>query len=309
MRYTDSVRASELVVMAGAVMMFSGSAAVRGPVSLGASTSGWRWASGSRGAARVGRRSVATDAVAVFGATGLTGRECTWQLLEKGVGVVALCRDPSRLCKPKGSCGLAEDAGCVPIEGGDKLVSLRGDVTKLEDVQKVFSQAGQPIEGVIVSLGGKTKDVGETMLTDGTRNVIEAAKAAGVKRVTIVTSIGAGDSKDQAPFFFKVLMGTVMKAIFDDKNNQEALFLPGGPGNGLEWCIVRPGGLTVDPPTGVVNVIEGEAGSIPRADVASFCIGAVLDKDFPYIGQAPCISSTGGTSWTKDRSSAARGGA
>jgi hypothetical protein len=60
-------------------------------------------------------------------------------------------------------------------------------------------------------------------------------------------------------------------------------------------------------PTGVINVIKGEAGSIARADVAQFCLDAVTVEDFPYIGQAPCISSVGGTSWVKDRSAAARG--
>ena len=43
--------------------------------------------------------------VAVFGATGLTGRECTHQLLERGVPVRALCRDPSKLLTPLGSTG------------------------------------------------------------------------------------------------------------------------------------------------------------------------------------------------------------
>ena len=33
-----------------------------------------------------------------------------------------------------------------------------------------------------------------------------------VKRVAVVTSIGAGDSKDQAPFMFKMLMMTVMSS-------------------------------------------------------------------------------------------------
>ena len=42
------------------------------------------------------------------------------------------------------------------------------------------------------------------MLTDGTANIINAMKAAGSKRIAVVTSIGCGDSKDQAPFFFKV---------------------------------------------------------------------------------------------------------
>merc|ERR1719401_1603252 len=101
----------------------------------------------------------------------------------------------------------------------------------------------------------------------------------------------------------------MMRKIFEDKNSQEALFTtPEGPGSELEYTIVRPGGLTVEPPTGVINVIEGEAGSIARADVAQFCLDALTVEDFPYIGKAPCISSVGGTSWVKDRSAKARTG-
>ena len=182
----------------------------------------------------------------------------------------------------------------------DKLTVIGGDVTKKADVDKVFEQ---DIDGVIIALGGKTSEVGETMLTDGTKNVIAAMKEKGVKRLAVVTSIGAGDSENQAPFFFKVLMWTAMKKIFVDKNNQEQVTQE----SGLEYCIVRPGGLTVEAPTGVINVIDGEAGSITRADVATFCLDAVMMEDFPYIGKAPCISSVGGTSWVKDRSAAARG--
>ena len=174
-------------------------------------------------------------------------------------------------------------------------------MTKKADVEKVFNE--KDIDGVIVALGGKTSDVGDSMLTDGTNNIIDIMKAKGVKRLAVVTSIGAGDSKSQAPFFFRVLMATAMSKIFKDKNNQEEAVQK----SGLEYCIVRPGGLTVDPPTNVVNVIDGEAGSITRADVASFCLDAVKVPDFPYIGKAPCISSVGGTSWVKDRSAAARG--
>ena len=41
----------------------------------------------------------------------------------------------------------------------------KGSVTNAADVEKVFE--GGDVEGVIISLGGKTKDVGPTMLTDG----------------------------------------------------------------------------------------------------------------------------------------------
>lgn len=238
--------------------------------------------------------------VAVFGAGGLVGKEVVYQALQRGEGVVALARTPSKVTKPAGSCGDSVDQ---PISDAN-LKIIGGDVTKQADVDSVFADGD--ITGVVVALGGKTADVGESMLTDGTANIIKAMKEKGVKRISVVTSIGAGDSENQAPFFFKVLMWTAMKKIFTDKNNQEALFF-NGPGKELEFCVVRPGGLTVEPPTGVVNVIEGQAGSIPRADVADFCLGAVLDAEFPYVGKAPCISSVGGTSWVKDRSGAARG--
>lgn len=63
--------------------------------------------------------------------------------------------------------------------------------------------ADQEITGVVIALGGKTADVGKTMLTDGTTNIITAMKEKDVSRVAAMTSIGAGDSEKQAPFFFK----------------------------------------------------------------------------------------------------------
>ena len=236
--------------------------------------------------------------IVVFGGTGGTGSECVVQALRRGAKVTVLARDPSKMRQPPGTGGANEGA---PVSDPN-LTVVRGNVSNPGDVAKVITK---DTTGVVVSLGGKTKDVGATMLTDGTTNVINAMKAAGIAddaRIAIVTSIGAGDSANQAPIVFRVLMATVMRSIFNDKNNQEQLFLgPGGPGRDLEFCVVRPGGLGVGPPTGVVNVIDGEAGSIARADVADFCLGALFEEAFPYVGKAPCISSVGGTSWTKDR--------
>ena len=79
----------------------------------------------------------------------------------------------------------------------------------------------------------------------------------------------------------------------------------GSPGAELEYCLVRPGGLNADPPNGVVNVISGEAGAISRADVAAFCLDAVIEEDFAYLKQAPCISSDKGSGFDsvlKDKS-------
>ncbi|CAM9334532.1 unnamed protein product, partial [Discosporangium mesarthrocarpum] len=244
--------------------------------------------------------------------------EVVYQGLKQGCKITAFCREPSKLVVPAGSGG--GEAG-TPISDPN-LRTVQGTVTSREDVDKVFE--GEDITGVVIALGGKTKDVGATMLTDGTANIISAMKEKGVKRVGCMTSIGVGDSEKQAPIFFKarsagaregegpqekrmqVLMYTVMKGIFEDKNNQEALFTK-GPGSDLDYTIVRPGGLTVEPPTGIVNVVKNEAGSITRADVATFLLGSVTDEEWAYNKQAPCISSVGGTSWVKDRSKAARG--
>lgn len=242
--------------------------------------------------------SLCMKTIAVFGASGLTSSECVYQALKSGDKVVGLTRNPANLQIPAGSGGA--EAG-KPLTDPN-LTMIAGSVTNPADVAKVFEAAS--IDGVIVGLGGKTKDVGETMLTDGTNVIMNAMKEKGVKRIAVVTSIGAGDSKDQAPLAFKVLMATVMKKIFNDKNNQEEAV----KASGLDYCIVRPGGLNVEPPTGIINVIDGKAGSIPRADVAEFCLDAVTMEDFPYIGKTPCISSIGGTGWVKDRSAAARGG-
>ncbi|KAL1520588.1 hypothetical protein AB1Y20_022164 [Prymnesium parvum] len=243
----------------------------------------------ARRASLLARRAGAPQcALAVFGGTGGTGGEAVYQALARGEAVVTLARDPSRMTIPVGSGGAK--AG-QPLQ--DKaLTVIQGSVTNKADVDKCF--ANKDITGVIVALGGKTKDVGPTMLQDGTANIIDACLANGVKRIAVVTTIGAGDSMTQAPWAFRLLMMTVMSSIMADKNKQEELFL-NGPGAELEYCIVRPGGLKDDPPNGIVNVISGEAGAIARGDVAAFCLDAVLEPDFKYLKQTPCISSNMGS--------------
>jgi hypothetical protein len=115
---------------------------------------------------------------------------------------------------------------------------IHGDVTNQTAVNSVFEKS--KIDGVIVALGGRTSKVGPTMLTDGTRNVINSMKQFGVKRVAVVTSIGVGDSAKQAPWMFRALMYTVMRRMFNDKNSQEQLFLsPDGPGHNLEYVMLH----------------------------------------------------------------------
>lgn len=135
------------------------------------------------------------------------GSEVAFQALGKGQSVVALVRDKSRLLVPPGSGG--SSAGS-PLANSAMSV-FQGSVTSAADVAKVFEKGD--VTGVVIALGGKSKDVGETMLTDGTSNIIAAMKKNGVKRVSVVTSIGAGDSENQAPFVFKMLVSVVTVSL------------------------------------------------------------------------------------------------
>lgn len=102
---------------------------------------------------------------------------------------------------------------------------MQGNVTKKSDV---LDTIGDDCVGVVVALGGRPNDVGDTMLRDGTKNIVEvrtrpekhsgcgekyslsadasssvdqAMKAKGVQRVSIVTSIGAGTrTRRSSPF-------------------------------------------------------------------------------------------------------------
>jgi hypothetical protein len=173
------------------------------------------------------------------------------QSLGQGDTVRALARTPANVVIPPGSGG--ESKAGKPLTS-PALTVVQGDVTRYEDVAKVMEGG---VDGVVVALGGRTSEVGTTMLTDGTRNIIRAMKEVGqTSKVSVVTSIGAGESYDQAPLLFKVIMWTVLKDAFVDKNKQESLFLdPGAPGNDLDYAIVRPGGLTKGAPTGQINVL------------------------------------------------------
>lgn len=95
--------------------------------------------------------------------------------------VIFETRNPSKCVIPQGSGG--SEAGS-PITD-EKFISIAGDVTNKADVDKVFAE--NDIDAVIVGLGGKTSDVGDTMLTDGTKNIIAAMKENDVKRIAVVT--------------------------------------------------------------------------------------------------------------------------
>ncbi|MCB0245633.1 MAG: SDR family oxidoreductase, partial [Anaerolineae bacterium] len=122
----------------------------------------------------------------------------------------------------------------------------------------------------------------------GTEVIVDSMTAAGKPmRLIVVSSLGVGESRDQVPFAFKMLMNTVLKKAIDDKERQEALV----KASGFDWIIVRPGGLTNGPATGSYKAgvdVKLTAGQVSRADVAAFVL-LQLDDD-TYLHQAPAIT-------------------
>ena len=216
--------------------------------------------------------SVKQSKLAVFGAQGRTGKYVVNKSLDWNIPVVSLVRNHHS------------------IESTSDHIIYKGDVTNYKDVYECYNN--HDISGTIVCLGGDTSSVGKTMLTNGTKNIIKAIKETDAsKRIAIVTSIGSGNSVDDPPFFFKVLMNTLLKDAFVDKNNQESLFLDETEiGHDLEYTIVRPGGLTNEDESGI-GIVNSGSGSIPRASVANFCFNAIYDKNFSYLKKPVSITS------------------
>lgn len=201
--------------------------------------------------------------IALFGATGGTGRQVLSQGLAKGYAFRALARQPERL---------------EALEG---LEVVSGDVRDQAAVERCLSGT----DAVICALG--SHGAAEPVEAEGTKRIIAGMQRLGIKRLIAVTSMGVGDSRDQVAAFFRVIMQLTLKKIMAAKEVQEQLIRD----SGLDWTIVRPGGLTDGPATGAYRSGTDrsiKATRVSRADVADFALQQLTDDR--YHRQTPAIS-------------------
>jgi uncharacterized protein YbjT (DUF2867 family) len=102
-----------------------------------------------------------------------------------------------------------------------------------------------------------------------------------------VTSLGVGDSREQVSAEFRQAMDTVLQPIIAAKTEQERLIRA----SGLDWTIVRPGGLSDGPRTGDYRSGTDPtliAGLISRADVAEFVLRQLSDTT--YLHRCPAVT-------------------
>jgi uncharacterized protein YbjT (DUF2867 family) len=177
-----------------------------------------------------------------------------------------LVRDPARADLPK------------------PVVAVRGDV--LDPVSLAPAVDGQ--EAVVCALGTPSPGKASSLLEDGTRNLVEAIKRAGVPRLVCVTLLGTADSKANASPLYRYVILRVLAPMVPDKENQERVVRE----SGLEWVLVRPPRF-VNQPSGQPRILrpgdKGRVGHVCRHDFARVLIDAAERPD--YVHQAIVVGS------------------
>ena len=189
-------------------------------------------------------------------------------LADSGHLPVGLVRDP----------GQADDLRAAGAEA--VVLDLeQADVTAVAAVLRgadavVFAAGSGPGSGAARKL---------TVDRDGALLLADAAEQAGVRRYVMVSSMGADQHDPASEDVFQVYLRAKSEADADLRARD------------LDWTVVRPGGLTDDPPTGAVRVaaITGR-GTVPRADVAAVLVellqhGLGVGRQFELVSGATAV--------------------
>ena len=205
---------------------------------------------------------MSTSPFLLIGATGPTGRAILAAASLAGLPVRALVRDSARLPQ-------AQRCGAEVVQGDVRDVeSVR---LALRGTSAVVSALGTPLTLKPVSL-----------LSVGTRTLVEGMGAVGVRRLLCITGMGAGDSRGHGGFTYdRIVLPALLGRIYADKDRQEAIVRA----SSLDWVLVRPALLTNEPGQHRYRRIErfapGERMTrIARADVAHFLVEELHTPSF-----------------------------
>ncbi|KAI8001720.1 Uncharacterized protein LOK49_LG09G02230 [Camellia lanceoleosa] len=205
----------------------------------------------------------------VAGATGNTGKRIIQQLLAKGFAVKAGVRD-------------VDKAKTSFSDGNPDLQFVKADVT--EGSTKLAEAIGADSDAVICATGFRPSlDLLAPWKVDnfGTVNLVEACRKLGVNRFILVSSIlvnGAamGQLLNPAYIILNVFGLTLIAKLQAEKHIRKS---------GINYTIIRPGGLRNDPPNGNI-VMEPEdtlyKGSISRDQVAEVAVEALNHQEASY---------------------------
>ena len=202
--------------------------------------------------------------IAVVGGNGQIARLLHPLLVERGHTPLALVRS---------------EAYRADLEAAGAEVRLL-DIEQADDAG--FAAAFEGAHAVVFAAGGGADGNIERKRTvdlEGSLKSIAGARAAGISRFVQVSAIGVDEPlpEDTAP---------VWKAYVEAKRDADAALRD----SGLDWTIIRPGRLTDDEPTGLVELGEDVArAEVPRADVAAV-LAEVVDSGAGIGAQVALVS-------------------
>ena len=182
---------------------------------------------------------------------------------------------------------LARSAASIPIKDA-ALEKVPGDALDRNTIRSALKDIDVVIQTLGVDFSPRLIFAGTTLFSESTRILVDAMKAAGVKRLITVTGLGAGDSRGHGGFGYDwIVFPLLLKRVYNDKDVQEWIVRS----SGLDWTIVRPGLLTNRPATGGYRALtaskDWQFGVISRADVADFLVRQVDDR--ALIGTTPLL--------------------
>ncbi|MFC1670267.1 SDR family oxidoreductase [Spirochaetota bacterium] len=193
--------------------------------------------------------------VVVAGAAGRLGKHVVNELLKRNYKVKAMIVPPF-------------DSPDTPELLADGIEIAEGSLESVDKIKEVLKGADYLISAI-----GSTKPFSnktfEKIDVQGNFNLAIAAKELGIKNFIVISSIGAGDSRDALSTMFKLMMWTVLKK----KTEMEGII----KNSGVIYTIIRPGGYTEKPASDEIAIGEGGkiSGLIRRDQVAKFCVDAI----------------------------------
>ena len=206
--------------------------------------------------------------VAVFGASGRTGRPLVEQALARGYEVRALVREPANLRL-----------------GHERLVVIQGDVLNSAKVEETVAGTD-----AVLSVLGQTKTSPRDVQTRGTENITAAMGKHGVRRLVSLTGAGVRDPRDKPKLVDRVITFLLERLqpdiLADGVSHAEAI-----KASGLEWVIVRGPRLTEGSKKDEyrVGMVGKNSGTqISRADLAEFMLDQLTTD--ANLRQMPVVS-------------------
>ncbi|MBX7454196.1 NAD(P)H-binding protein [Mycolicibacterium sp. 3033] len=218
--------------------------------------------------------------IAVFGANGPTGRLLVGRLADLGHIAVAVTRRPKSFPTPTDS-------------GADRVNVVQADVFESEKVADAVQGADAVLSVLGVPFGRRPVDT----FSAGTANIVSGMRAAGVRRLAVVSSTGAHHYRDRRGaslslrIFEPIISRTIGRTVYADMRRMEDIVT----GSGLDWTIVRPS--TLFDAERVSDYIAGEVPPVgaftARIDLAYY-LGTLIG-DTASIGATPIVSTVKNT--------------